>query len=237
LKRIVFLQHAWEDPPGYVGDLLDEYGIAYDVVQVVNEPFPELGRYAAVIGLGGFQQVYRKDLYPYLAVEKRILREAVARDLPYLGICLGGQILADLFEGAVQRHTTTEIGFFDVPLTSEGQRDPLYAGLPGYQKVFHWHEDAFELPAEAVLLATNEHAPNQAFRYGPYAYGLQYHIELNAAVLDTWLHHPELQEKIVQTLGHEGYTALEAAIVQHVPIYREHGRIMVQNFLKLSALI
>lgn len=237
MPRLLLLQHAWEDSKGYLGTLLDEYGIAYDIIDVTSETLPDPAEYIAVIALGGYQHVYQAEHYPYMAQEKALLRHVIARDIPYLGICLGGQLLADVLGGQVRRYSRTEIGFFDVHITPEGQQDPLYAGLPGYQTVFQWHEDIFDLPTGAVLLATSSETENQAFRYGRCAYGLQYHVELDTDMLDTWLYYPEFKEQIVHALGSDAYSALQGERAARMPRYQEHMRLFCQNFLQISGAI
>jgi len=238
VKRVLIIEHMRDDPMGYVGNLLEEHGIPYDCINVEKEPVPDPADYAAVVALGGSQHVYNEDKHPYFTQEKAMLRRMIEREIPFLGICLGSQLLADVLGGQVRQHTMTEIGFFDVPLTEEGHKDPLYAGLPGYHKVFHWHEDTFDLPAGAVLLETNENTENQAFRYGRHAYGLQYHIEITPEILDTWLCHPDNKPDAIEALGGmEAYTALERERVQLQPIYYEHTRVLFENFLRISGLL
>ncbi len=237
MKPVLAIQHAWEDPLGYLGDVLDSHRIPYSVVSVETEPVPDPTHYAAIIALGGPQHVYDYEHYPYLQQEKAMIRQAVEEDIPFLGICLGGQLLADVFGGQVRQHSMTEIGFYDIEFTAEGKHDPLYTGLPGYQKVFHWHEDTFELPEGALRLATSGNTKNQAFRYGHRAYGLQYHIEHDAAMLDTWLYYPAFKESMLAVLGIEAYTHLEEQRPTLFPLYQEHTRIMFENFLHISKLI
>lgn len=237
MKKVLILQHMRENPKGLVGNLLDEYAIDYDVIDVEKERLPDPLYYAAIITFGGDQHVYDDHLYPYFSQEKTLIRQAIEHAIPFLGLCLGGQLLAATLGGQVKRHSMTEVGFFEVQLTEAGEHDALFAGLPGYQKVFHWHEDTFDLPSEAVLLATSENTENQAFRYGPSAYGLQYHIELDDATLNTWLYEPSMRESMLATLGLEGYQALEKERSRQMPIYQEHTRIVVQNFLRSSGLI
>ncbi len=234
--RILLLQHAWDDTPGYVGYLLQQYAIPFDVVDVEKEVLPDPCDYSAVIALGGPQHVYESEQYPYFVQERALLQRVVEQNIPYLGICLGGQLLADTFGGKVKRHTVPEFGFYTVQFTEEGQRDPLFAGLPGYQKVLHWHEDTFDLPEGAVLLATSENTENQAFRYSERAYGIQYHIEIDDTTLDTWLYHPLCKESILQTLGQAAHEETEQARAVHFPLYHQHTRILLQNFLRLSGL-
>ena len=237
-KRVLALLHVWDDPTGYLGEILEEHAIACDVVNVETEAIPDPTTYNALIIFGGIQHVYEGDQrYPYFVQEKTLLRKAVEHELPILGICLGGQLLAHVLGAEVKRHTLTEIGFFDVPLTSEGRDDPLYQGLPGYQKVFHWHEDIFDLPQGAVLLAETTSTKNQAFRYGACAYGLQYHIELTPGMLDTWLRYPDYKKEIVRTSGPAVLTEIERDVPKCYPIYREHTRILFENFLKISGCL
>ena len=237
MKRVLALQHVWDDPAGYLGELLQEYRVAYDVVHVETEPIPDPTTYGALLVFGGFQHANDDERYPYFVQEKQALRKAVEQDIPLLGICLGGQLLAHVLEGSVKRHILTEIGFTQVQLTEEGKTDPLYEGLPGYQEVFQWHEDTFDIPPGAVLLATNTTTENQAFRYGRCVYGLQYHIEPTPEMLNTWIHHPEFNAEIIKILGEEKYHALERELLTHYPTFRHHTQILFRNFLRISGLI
>jgi GMP synthase (glutamine-hydrolysing) len=237
MKPVLILQHDVENPCGFVGDLLDEYRIAYDVVMVEKEAIPDPAHYQAIIAFGGAQHVYEEESHPYFAQEKVLLRSIVDQDIPYLGICLGGQLLASTLGSDVQRHTITEIGFFTVELTQEGKQDPLFAGLAGYQKVFHWHEDTFDLPEGALLLATSATTTNQAFRYGPRAYGLQYHIEITEEMLASWLHHFDMERDIINTPGIEIFTQVKQDYSLHFSTYHVHTRILFTNFLSICGLV
>jgi GMP synthase (glutamine-hydrolysing) len=222
---------------GLLGEIVQEHGLTCTVVNVEQDTLPEPTSYDAIIALGGPQHVYNIDKHPYFTPEKAFIRRAVAHDIPFLGICLGGQLLAAALGGQVSHHTLTEIGFYDVPLTQAGQQDPLFHGLPGYQKVFHWHEDAFELPPGSTLLATNKTTSNQAFRYGSHAYGLQYHIELNSELLDLWLELPEFQQEIIAAISAAAYTNIQQERFTHYQVYHNHTSILFANFLKISGLI
>src|SRR5579863_2555858 len=240
MKRILALQNTWDDPLGYLGEILQEHGIAFDMVNLEHEPIPDAHGYDAMIALGGYQHANADELYPYLALETALIRSVVEQDVPYLGICLGAQLLARAFGAPVKRHHMTEIGFFDVQLTPEGQNDPLFKGLlsdQGYQRVIQWHEDTFALPKDAVWLATNENTAHQAFRLGRHAYGIQYHIELTPPMLDTWLQYPDYRKEIVRELGPDGPDMIERDRPTHYPIYRQHARMLFENFLKISGCV
>lgn len=240
-RRVLALQHVWDDPPGYLGEIMEEHGIACEVVKVAEGPNlsglrADLSRYGAIISLGGPQHAAEDEKYPYLVEEKALIRKAVEEDIPYLGLCLGGQLLAHALGAPVIRHTMTEIGFFEVQLTEEGKRDRLFQGLPGSQLVFHWHMDTFGIPAGAVKLAISENTSNQGFRFGHRAYGLQYHIELTPEMLDVWLRYPDYRKEIIKVLGPDAPDAIEGQRSTCYPIYREHTRMLFENFLRMSEL-
>lgn len=233
MERLLIVRHMEEDPEGYLGEILQEKGLAFDIVHAEKELWPSLDRYRAIIALGGAQHVYEEEKNPTFGPEKAVLREVVKRDIPYLGICLGGQLLASALGAEVKRHSMVEFGFFDIPLTQEGAADPLYAGFGGYHTAFHWHEDVFALPKGSVLLANNTNAPNQAFRYGKRAYGVQYHIELTEEMLHQWLHHPDWKE---EDPSREEVEAVEQQSRQAFERYRAHARLLLENFLRISEL-
>jgi GMP synthase (glutamine-hydrolysing) len=235
MKRVLALQHIWDDPPAYLEEILREHGIACDTVEVEHETLPDFTAYQAIVLMGGPQHVYDGADLPYLAQEKAALLQAIDAHIPTLGICLGGQLLASALGAEVRRHHLTELGFFQIPLTEAGCQDPLFSGLPGHQFAFHWHEDVFDLPPGAILLASNENAPNQAFRYGTHTYGLQFHIELNNKLVQTWLGLPEFASDIAQTLNDpDAPTRLSQEWTENAPIYQQHTRTMFENFLRIA---
>jgi len=236
MRRVLALQHVWDDPLGYLGEILQEHAIDCEVINVEEAPIPDPGGYDALIVLGGPQHVPADDKYPYLTQEKALIRKAVEQDVPLLGICLGGQLLAHALGAEVRRHHMIELGFFKVQLTDEGKIDPLFQGLPGHEQVFHWHLDVFEIPSGGVQLATSENAPNQAFRFGRRAYGLQYHIELTPDMFHTWLRYLPHDQEVVNTLGPDIGERIEHEQSQCYPIYRDHSHIVFENFLKISGL-
>jgi GMP synthase (glutamine-hydrolysing) len=233
-KRILILQNERADPAGYLGELLQGKAIAYDVCKVEEEALPAPNSYAAIIALGGAQHLYEREKYPYFSAEEALIRQIVHQDIPFLGICLGGQLLASALNGEVKRHSETEIGFYDIPLTAEGIADPLYAGFPGYHTTFHWHEDTFDLPEGSILLASNSITTNQAFRYGRRAYGIQYHIELTPEMLHEWMSHVDSPE---DALDKELVDAIIQDSQRQFAPYRAHTRLMLENFLRICDLI
>jgi len=237
MKRVLALQFTWDDPPGYLGEIMQEHDILCEVVKVDEAPVPDPTEYDAFIAMGGPQHVGADDRYPYLPGVEAAIRRAVEEDIPYLGLCLGGQLLAHALGAPVSPHHVAEIGFSRIELIGEGKNDPLFQGLPGYQQVIHWHEDTFDIPGSAVQLASGTITYNQAFRFGRRAYGTQYHIELTPGMLDVWLFYPEYRQEIINALGVETADRFISDRAKLYPLFREHTRIMFENFLRIAGVI
>jgi GMP synthase (glutamine-hydrolysing) len=236
MKRVLALVNVWDDPPGHLGEIMQERGITYDTINVEDTPLPDLRGYDAIIVLGGPQHVPADDKHPYLIQEKALIRQAVEQDIPCLGICLGGQLLAHALGAQVTKHHLIELGFLEVQLTEQGKTDPLFEGLPDHLQVFQWHMDVFDIPSGGVRLATNKNAPNQAFRFGRRAYGLQYHIELTPDMFHKWLQYLPSDLEVVNALGPDVPDRLEQEKSLYYSTFRNHTRIMFENFLKISGL-
>ena len=233
MKRVLVIENDPEAPVGLVGRIMEEQRIAYDVVQAGRSEIPDTAdTYAALIVLGGPQHVGDDESYPYFVAEEALIRDSIVKDIAYLGICLGGQLLAHALGAAVGPHRMFEAGFSRVELTSEGLSDPLYRGLPRTQLVFQWHVDAFALPQSATLLATGADTPYQAFRYGAKAYGLQYHIEMLPETFAFWLQADS--RELEEALGPDAIPRLHDDWENHYTSYCRQSAIMFGNFLRLA---
>ena len=201
--KILVFQHVPYEPLGTLDPLLKESGFRIRYVNFGRNPHvrPALDKYAALIVLGGPMNADQIDHYPNLLAEVEIIREALARDMSVLGICLGAQLLAKALGGRVTRNSAREIGWCDVELTPEGSADPVLSAFSTRQEVFQWHEDGIELPAGAVHLARSPASNVQAFRHGEHAYGFQFHLEVDASLIERWLTVPENQAVLAQEQG------------------------------------
>jgi GMP synthase (glutamine-hydrolysing) len=141
--------------------------------------------------MGGPMNVDQVDRYPFLAAEVGWIREGVAQEIPMMGICLGAQLLAKSLGAKVFANPVKEIGWYEIELLPAAAGDPLFRGCPARQTVFQWHGDTFEMPSGAVHLARSTLCRHQAFRYGPSAFGLQFHAEMTEDMVDDWLDNPE----------------------------------------------
>lgn len=168
---ITILQHSDGTPPGTVTDWLRQKGYGVDVRLLhKGDALPSIEQTDWVIILGGAMNVDDTVEFPWLKDEKRFLKEAVDAGKSCLGLCLGGQLLAQTLGGTVRKNEHWEAGWFRVALTGDGKsKDDL--------TVFQFHQDAFTLPPGAERFATNAITANQAFKYGEHVVGIQFHPE------------------------------------------------------------
>lgn len=192
-----------------MGEYLKEKGFKFQIVRLDrDEPLP--GKFAdleAVVSLGGPMNVYEEEKYSFLARENEFIKNVLRAEIPFLGICLGSQLLAKAADAWVQKSPLREVGWFKVSLTSDGQADPLFFGLGPDAEVYQWHEDMWEVPQGGKLLATAQGCPHQAFKIGENAYGLQFHVEVTKENIADWCAayfkkgDPALQEQATRMLA------------------------------------
>lgn len=216
VKKVLIVVHQPDSNPGLVGQLLQELGYTLDIrCPAIEQPLPTtLEQHEAVIVFGGPMSVNDGDL-PFIQTELAWIPTVLAAEKPYLGICLGAQLLAKVLGATVAPHPQElrEIGYFPIA--------PTAAGEPEFERslyVYHWHKEGFEVPPGAVLLAEGQTFANQAFRYGRSAYGVQFHPEITQAMIETWT------TKVPEQLLLPGAQALE----QHVAGHAQHSAAVKQ---------
>jgi GMP synthase-like glutamine amidotransferase len=179
--RLLVFQHIACEHPGILRQFLREDGIGWTAVELdQGEAIPSLEDFDMLWVMGGPMDVWDIEECPWLAAEKRAIRQWV-RELkrPYLGLCLGHQLLADALGGTCGPQRPPEIGIHDVELTDEGRGDPVMAQLPPSMKALQWHSvRVAQAPEDAVVLASSPLCAVQAMRIGRHAYSIQYHVEL-----------------------------------------------------------
>jgi GMP synthase (glutamine-hydrolysing) len=189
MKPVLCVRNDPDDTFGITVPLLLEQGLGVQELAAFDADarWPGLDEIAALAIFGGGMNVDEVDHHPYLLVERQFMRQAVDSGMPVLGICLGAQMLARALDARVYRAPVRELGFRPVALTDAGRADVLLGAFADGARVFEWHEDTFDLPAGAVVLARGDDVAMQAFRVGGNAWGVQFHFEVDAPVVDAWL--------------------------------------------------
>ncbi|MDP9243261.1 MAG: type 1 glutamine amidotransferase [Actinomycetota bacterium] len=187
MRPFVLFRNDPVDTYGIARDALAGEGLPVVVLDAWEPSWPGPGEISGVVAFGGAMNVDETVRFPYLARERAFLRECVERGVPVLGICLGAQLLARALDAPVMPSPVREIGFTPIRPTTAGASDPLVSAFSDGSLVFHWHEDTFELPPGSDLLATGDDVLVQAFRAGPRAWGLQFHLEIDRDEIEAWL--------------------------------------------------
>jgi GMP synthase (glutamine-hydrolysing) len=197
-SSVLVIRHVAHEPAGTLENALNRADVPFHYLDLFNH-VPERLDFEQISGLavmGGPMNVDEVRKHPFLAAEIPWIQQALARNLPLLGICLGAQLLAKACGAKVYPNPIKEIGWYPLELTPAAQTDPLFQGCDPHLTVFQWHGDTFDLPREAVHLAQSPQCRHQAFRMERSAYGLQFHIEMTAEMIDDWLDNPDNSQEL-----------------------------------------
>jgi GMP synthase-like glutamine amidotransferase len=235
--RILVFQHVDVEHPAIFRDFLAADGIAWDAVELdAGAPIPALDGYDQLWVMGGPMDVWEEDLHPWLVAEKITIREAVAhRRMPYLGVCLGHQLLGAALGGDVGKAPQAEVGVLDVELTAAGRRDPLFDGMADRFKTLQWHGAEVRTPPPgATVLARSPLCAVQAMRVGSRAYGMQYHCELLPETVGDWAVIPAYACALEASWGAGAMPKLQAAAAQSMPDFNRDARRLYENFMRIA---
>lgn len=186
--RVLIIQNHDGTGPGQIGTALEEAGAELDLRSPYRgDPLPEnAAGHDALLVLGGAQNALDDERHPYIPPLLALMRDFGDNGRSVLGICLGSQLLARAYGGENLLGAAPEFGWHRIARTGEGAADPLLAAVPEAFVSFQWHDDTFTLPPDAVRLATNPVAENQAFRIGRACYGVQFHFEADRPLVGQW---------------------------------------------------
>jgi GMP synthase-like glutamine amidotransferase len=200
-----------------------------------GDPLPDWREFDAIVAMGGPMSVNDDEELPWLTAEKEAIGAAVRAGTPYWGACLGVQLLAASLGARVYAGHAPEVGILPVRLTDEGRADPVLAGLPVEIPTLQWHGDTFDLPAGAVRLAGSPAYPNQAFRWGRRAYGVQFHLEVSVGMANEWAAVPAYADYLDRVLGPGSLPVLIEELERRSPEMLDYGRRMFERWLDLAA--
>lgn len=190
MARIHYLQHVSFEGPGTIADWASSRGHEMAGIDPAAGEFPQLTEVDVLVILGGPMSVGDERRFPWLAEEKRFIRQAIDHGAHVLGVCLGAQLLSEVLGGRVYRNPEREIGWYRVERTSEGAGSQAFTGLPEQFDALHWHDDAFSVPPGGVRLARSAVTENQAFEsHGGRVVGLQFHLEETRMSLGALVQH------------------------------------------------
>ncbi len=238
MRTLVF-QHINVEHPGSFRAMMEEDGITWDTVEWdEGELPPDPAGYDLLMVMGGPMDVWEDARLPWLAIEKAYIR-AWVRDLrkPYLGLCLGHQLLAAALDCEVGPMATPEVGLTAVTATPEAANDPLMRAVGSPIVCLQWHgSEVKAIPADAVALATNPACPIQAMRVGRHAYSFQYHVEVTPDTVPEWSCVPAYAASLEAVLGPDGASAFAAATEAALPELGNGARTFWRAFTAAAGL-
>ena len=202
MARLLVFQHVPYEILGTLNPLFKRSGFRIRYVNFGRHPDSEpcLTGYDGLVVLGGPMSVSETKKHPYLTTELHLIEEAIQKDIPILGVCLGAQLIAKTLGARVTKCSEKEIGWYDVSRTHAAEKDPVVGHFRKSEKIFQWHGDTFETPKGAVHLASSQICSNQAFRYGERVYGFQFHLEVDEPMIERWLSIPAFKKEL-ESLG------------------------------------
>jgi GMP synthase-like glutamine amidotransferase len=236
LHFLVF-QHVDVEHPGIFRRFWTEAGVRWTTVELdEGEPIPtNLSAYEALVVMGGPMDVWQTQEHPWLIPEIAAIREFVVElGKPYLGVCLGHQLLAEALGGHVGLAAEAEVGPCAVRLTRHHMADPLLQGFPSPLTTFQWHgAEVKSVPADAVVLAETGACPIQAFRWGPHAFGLQFHAEITEETVTDWGRIPAYRASLEAALGPGASERLAVRTLALLPEFNQTAKTLSDRFLEV----
>jgi len=234
--RILVFQHIAAEHPGIFRQFLAQDNIRWDVAELdAGEKIPAMENYDALWVMGGPMDVWQEDEHPWLVDEKAAIRNAVQElKIPYLGVCLGHQLLADALGGHVGPVDTPEIGVMSVNMTEAGKNDSLFSQMDNSIEALQWHSaGVLEAAPGTTVLADSPLCAVQAQRWGDHAYGIQFHVEVEADTVANWGKIPEYATALSNSLGSDALPAFESAVDKNMSEFNRSARQIYDGFMKL----
>lgn len=238
MRKVLVFQHVAHKILGTLNSTLKSHGLRMRYVNFERNPDaePSMEKYNGLIVLGGHMGVYEAEKYTHIKTEMLMIEEALKKNIPILGICLGAQLLAHVLGSNVRKSAEKEIGWYDITLTKAGISDPLFNHFAPREKIFQLHGDTFDIPQSAEHLASSELCASQAFRYGEKVYGMQFHLEVDEAMIHRWLQNQQNQHEIAQSNGKFSIDCIKKDTSLHISQSIHLSQQTFTKFIELFAL-
>ena len=238
-KNIIILQHIPIETPGYILDLMkiDKFNIT-TIELDQGEKIPDnLSSYDAMFCMGGPMDTWMEETYPWLIDEKNKIKEYVINlKKPYLGFCLGCQLLGEVLGGQVVKSNPPEIGILDINMTKNKNFDKLFSEYPEKIKALQWHSyEVIELEKnnDVKILASSATTKYQIFKYMDHAYGIQFHIEIKEDTVSQWSCVPEYEKALEDSLGKGALKIFDQNAKINMKSMNTSAEILYKNFKKI----
>lgn len=232
--HFLVFQHIEVEHPGIFRDFMRQDGISWDTVELdEGDNIPGLEDYDALIVMGGPMDVWEENEHPWLVTEKQAIRQAIVElNMPYLGFCLGHQLMADALGGKVGKMAKPEVGILDIELTSDGLESALFSGTQKNIKSLQWHgAEVIEPPPGSLILAKSPSCSLQALQYKNTAFSMQCHIEMIDSTVSDWGKIAEYEQSLEKTLGPGSLEKLDTEVEKHMPNFNNSAKIIYNNFI------
>ncbi|MFT5111491.1 MAG: GMP synthase-like glutamine amidotransferase [Parasphingorhabdus sp.] len=235
-KQVCVFQHIDLEHPGIFREFLDADGHAWQPVELdVGEAIPDLRDFDALWVMGGPMDVWQEKENPWLVAEKAAIREAVTElKLPYLGFCLGHQLLAEALGGRVGLSVNPEIGILDVHRVAE-QASPFLQDVPASIKSLQWHSaEVQSVPSDVPILMQTPACAIQAISYASHAFSVQFHVELTASTVGEWCEIPEYRMALEKSLGEGAMSAMDSDATTHMTEFNQLSKLLYDNWCRTT---
>ena len=237
--RILILQHIKIEDPGFIKDLMIKDGAELTTIELdEGEKIPkDLSKFDAMFCMGGPMDTWMEKEHPWLIDEKKAIKEFVV-DLkkPYLGFCLGCQLLGEVVGGKVVKSNIPEIGMLNISFSNNKNNDALFSKFPEEITSLQWHSyevQGLENNKDVTHLASSPETKYQIFKYQNHAYGIQFHIEVKNTTVGEWGCVPEYKSALEKQLGEGALDKFEKDSQKHMPSMNQYSKILYENFKKL----
>ena len=237
LSRILVFQHIAAEHPGIFRDYLREDRIEWVPIELdEGESIPSVENFDALWVMGGPMDVWEEEDYPWLAKEKATIREVVVeRNMPYLGFCLGHQLLADALGGEVGMASVPEIGVLDIDKTGVGANSPFFQDIPNRIKSLQWHSaKVIREPENATVLASTDVCAVQAMSVGTHALSVQFHIEITPATVNEWGSIPAYKSALEKQCGENALEDMNREANKYMDSMNKHSRLLYENWRRAA---
>ena len=237
--NIIVLQHIKIEDPGYIKDLMMVDGLNLTTIELdEGEKIPnDLKKFDGMFCMGGPMDTFMEKRYPWLIEEKKKIKEFVINlKKPYLGFCLGCQLLGEVVGGKVVKSKPAEIGIMDINFLKEKDTDNLFFKFPNKIKTLQWHSyevQGIESNKDVTLLASSPVTKYQIFKYQNHAYGIQFHIEIKDTTVNEWGCVPEYKKALEDQLGDNALDIFNQSAQNNMKDMNKYSKILYDNFKKL----